>query len=116
MRMRLVGYSGARPPVPGTAPVTPEDPEPTPDPIPDDIPQPLVLVLANGDEFRKADYLAQGYNRFDVMCVGAAGGRAGVVKQIIPDSGTHKQVSPPPGDDLFWDSYRYVYGGAGGGG
>lgn len=77
MRLRLVGYSGARPPVPGTVPVDPEDPGPTPDPVPDpdDIPPPLTLALENGDEFHKADYFALGYNRFDVMCIGGAGGR-----------------------------------------
>lgn len=115
MRLRLVGYSGVRPPVPGTEVVDPEDPGPTPDPPPDEIPPPLTLVLNNGDEFHKATYLALGYNRFDVMCIGAAGGHAGTAKQTIPDSGTHKQVAPLD-YDLYWNAFRYIFGGAGGGG
>jgi hypothetical protein len=118
VRLRLVGYSGPRPPVPGTEPVDPIDPNPEPDPPPDpgDVPPPLVVVLNNGDVFRKADYLALGYNRFDVMCIGAAGGHAGTIKQIIPDSGPHSQNAQALDYDLYWNSYRYIFGGAGGGG
>lgn len=115
MRLRLVGFSGTRPPVPGTEVVSPEDPEPQPETPPDEIPPPLLLVLNNGDTFHKAAYLALGYNRFDVMCIGAAGGHAGTVKQTIPDSGVHK-YNVPLDYDLYWDSYRYLFGGAGGGG
>lgn len=118
MRLRLIGFSGERPPVPGTEIVNPEDPEPGPDPTPDpdDIPPPLVLVLADGSSFHKADYLTLGYNRFDVMCIGGAGGNAGKVTQIIPDSGSHATDIFHSDYDLYWDSYRYVFGGAGGGG
>lgn len=79
MRVRFVGYSGDRPPVPGTEPVVPIDPNPDPPTDPDDpsIPDPLNVVLADGDIFHKLDYLATGYNRFDVMCIGGAGGRGG---------------------------------------
>lgn len=99
MRLRLVGYSGERPPVPGTTPVDPVDPEPTPDPVPDpdDIPQPIVLVLANGDEFKKADYLALGYNRFDVMCIGASGGRGGGYTQTYEDGDEYFRGGGPGG-------------------
>lgn len=114
MRLRLVGYSGVRPPIPGTQVVPPEDPGPTPDPIPDDIPPPITLVLNNGDVFHKGDYLALGYNRFDVMCIGAAGGSAGTVKEIIPDS--HQYQDLDDHTSLLFDAYRYVFGGAGGGG
>jgi hypothetical protein len=116
MRTRFVGYSGERPPVPGTEPVDPIDPNPDPPPDPDDpsIPDPLTLTLATG-EFHKLDYLAMGYNRFDVMCIGAAGGNAGHVKQTIPDSAPHKQ-SPPFDYDLYFNSYVHFFGGGGGGG
>lgn len=79
MRARFVGYAGDRPPVPGTEPVVPIDPNPDPPTDPDDpsIPDPLNVVLADGDIFHKLDYLATGYNRFDVMCIGGAGGRGG---------------------------------------
>lgn len=115
MRLRLVGYSGVRPPVPGTTPVDPVDPPPDTDPAPpDDIPAPLVLVLANGSEFMKGDYLALGYNRFDVMCIGGAGGQGGRFKQTIPDSATYDQLVD--GADIYFNSYRFGFGGAGGGG
>lgn len=116
MRLRLVGYSGERPPVPGTQVVNPEDPEPTPDPVPDpdDIPDPLVVVLNDGDVFNKGTYLAMGYNRFDVMCIGGAGGRAGNFKQLWNDLAT-ANVDGAHGD-LVFTSYKYGFGGAGGGG
>lgn len=114
MRMRLVGYSGARPPVPGTTPITPEDPENTPDPPPDEIPAPLVLVLNDGDVFHKSDYLTLGYNRFDVMCIGGAGGRAGRYKQSFGALAAAR--ADGTGGDLIYSAYRYGFGGAGGGG
>lgn len=116
MRLRLVGYSGVRPPVPGTVPVSPEDPEPAPETPPDEIPQPLVLFLNDGEEFHKGDYLALGYNRFDVMCIGGAGGRSGTVKETIPDSASHAIDLSHYDYDLYWDAPRYIFGGAGGGG
>jgi hypothetical protein len=80
------------------------DPNPTPDPVPDPgaIPSPLVLVLANGSEFKKIDYLALGYNRFDVMCIGAAGGYGGGYRWYKVDS--------------MGVASRNYHGGAGGGG
>lgn len=112
MRLRLVGYSGARPPVPGTTPVPPVDPDPEPDPVPDpgDIPSPLVVVLADGAEFRKADYLALGYNRFDVMCIGAAGGRGGVVHH------SYFRRSNQPSGYVIYRAHHWAFGGGGGGG
>jgi len=115
MRFRLFGYSGVRPPVPGTEVVDPVDPGPEPEVPPDEIPEPLTIVLEDGDTFHKATYLAMGYNRFDVMCIGAAGGHAGHSKQTIPDSGSHRN-SLPLDYDLYWNSLRHVFGGAGGGG
>lgn len=99
MRIRGVGYEGARPPVPGTTPVVPEDPGPDPVPSSGDIPEPLTVIFSNGDVFHKLNYLALGYNRFDVMCIGAGGGCGG---------------------GFNWhrggDGSRWIYGGAGGGG
>lgn len=117
MRARLVGYSGARPPVPGTEPVVPIDPNPDPPPNPDDpsIPDPLTLVLEDGVAFHKVDYLALGYNRFDVLCIGGAGGSGGHLAETIPDSATHQQ-NPPYDYDLLFDSFIHRFGGGGGGG
>lgn len=117
MRARLVGYPGARPPVPGTEPVDPIDPNPDPPPDPDDpdIPDPLTLVLEDGVDFHKLDYLAVGYNRFDVICIGGAGGSAGHFAETIPDSATHQQ-GPPFDYDLLFNSFLHRFGGGGGGG
>lgn len=100
MRLELVGYSGVRPPVPTTIVGVPGGGDPVGDPdwTP---PAPLTLLLSNGDEFHKADYLALGYNRFDVMCFGAAGGRGG---------GFWWKTGPTA------DGSRVVYGGSAGGG
>lgn len=65
--------------------------------------------------FHKLEYLALGYNRFDVLCIGGAGGRAGHVTETIPDSATHHQV-PPFDYDLFFNSFVHWFGGGGGGG
>lgn len=117
MRARLVGYSGARPPVPGTEPVVPIDPNPDPPPDPDDpsIPDPLTLALEDGVDFHKLEYLALGYNRFDVICIGGAGGSAGHFAETIPDSAPHKQT-PPNDYDLYFNSFIHRFGGGGGGG
>lgn len=37
----------------------------------------ISLVLPNGVDFHKADYIALGFTHYEVMCVGGAGGRAG---------------------------------------
>jgi hypothetical protein len=120
VRLRLVGYSGPRPPVPGTEVVSPEDPGPIVDPTPppDEIPPPLIVEFHENADFHKADYLAMGYNRFDVMCIGAAGGFAGAFRQTIPDTVLRNQ-NYRYGDHvdyLYFDSYRFGFGGAGGGG
>jgi hypothetical protein len=109
-----VGYSGERPPIPPSEIVPPIDPNPDPPIDPDDpsIPDPLTLVLETG-EFHKLDYLAMGYNRFDVMCIGGAGGNAGRIRETIPDSATH---ASPHDFDLFFDTFRVIFGGGGGGG
>lgn len=40
-------------------------------------PEPLILKLTNGISFVKTQYVADGYNRYDVLCIGAAGGQGG---------------------------------------
>lgn len=65
--------------------------------------------------FHKLEYLALGYNRFDVLCIGGAGGNAGHVKETIPDSAPHVQ-SGPNDYDLLFDSFVHWFGGGGGGG
>jgi len=117
VRFRLVGYTGTRPPVPGVTPVDPNDPPPEPPPPdPSTIPDPLVLKYYTDDVFHPLEYLAMGYNHFDVMCIGAAGGRGGRVKQVVPTSATH-WVFPPPYDLLYFNALRYLFpGGPGGGG
>lgn len=130
MRVRFVGYSGARPPVPGTEPVVPIDPNPDPPTDPDDpsIPDPLNVVLADGDIFHKLDYLAAGYNRFDVMCVGGAGGRGGGLpvedSPVLQPAWIRYQRTVPfgpaniiaTGPGLTGISQTGRYGGGGGGG
>lgn len=37
----------------------------------------LTLMLGDGATFEKADYVALGYTNFEVICIGAAGGRGG---------------------------------------
>jgi len=116
LRVRLVGYEGTRPPVPGVTPVVPIDPGPSPTPDPSTIPDPLVLKYYANDVFHPLDYINMGYNHFDVMCIGAAGGRGGRIKQIVPTSATHWQ-NPPPYDLLYFNAQRYGFpGGPGGGG
>jgi hypothetical protein len=61
---------------------------------------PLVLTLVNGVPFLKADYVDLGYTKFDVLCIGAAGGRGG-------------NAAPPLGTG---GSYIAAYGGGGAGG
>lgn len=77
MRVRLVGYEGARPPIPVTTPVLPEDPGPGGSVDTGVHPDPLVVQFNNGDVFDKFEYLALGFNHFDVMCIGGCGGRGG---------------------------------------
>lgn len=94
MRLRLVGYSGDRPPVPGTVVVPPKDPNPIPpgpvDPGGDGSPAgPLLVAFAADTVFHKADYLALGYNRFEVMCIGGAGGQGQGFRQTYQDSIRH---------------------------
>lgn len=38
---------------------------------------PVVLLPANGDIFTAEDYISLGYTNFDIVCIGAAGGRGG---------------------------------------
>lgn len=130
MRVRFVGYSGTRPPVPGTEPVVPIDPNPDPPTDPDDpsIPDPLNVVLADGDIFHKLDYLAEGYNRFDVMCIGGAGGRGGglsVVDSPVSQPAWIRYQRTVPfgpanviatGPIVSGTSQTARYGGGGGGG
>ncbi len=118
MRARLVGYDGERPPVPPSELVPPIDPNPDPPLDPDDpsIPEPLTLVLEDGVDFHKLDYLALGYNRFDVLCIGGAGGSAGHTHEIIPDSAVYHYAGTPYGADLLFDSHQHWFGGGGGGG
>lgn len=131
MRVRFVGYSGARPPVPGTTPVVPIDPNPDPPTDPDDpsIPDPLNVILADGAIFHKLDYLALGYNRFDVMCIGGAGGRGGglpvadapvsqpawVRYQRTAPFATPNVVAVGPQVTGIFQTARYGGGGGGGG-
>lgn len=58
---------------------------------------PLVLTLQDGVPFVAASYVELGYTNFDVMCIGAAGGK-----------GSGLYVNTPP--------YTYISGGGGGGG
>lgn len=58
---------------------------------------PLVITLADGDEFDAAAYAELGYTNYDVMCIGAAGGQG---------SSLYNTSSP----------YHGISGGAGGGG
>lgn len=114
MRVGLIGYSGERPPVGGVAgggPVDPGDP-----PVPETPPEPLTLVLADGDQFRKAEFMALGYNRFDVLCIGAAGGYGGRIHQHVPTnapSGAFIDASDVP---INYTAHRLMEGGAPGGG
>lgn len=113
MRIRLVGWAGDRPPVPDAEPVVPIDPNPDPPPPEDFVPpDPMFLVLENGVPFHKADYQALGYNRFDVMCIGGAGGRAGGYYESIPYT-AHPAGGPDP---TYMTLIRTAYGGGGGGG
>jgi hypothetical protein len=41
--------------------------------------EPVVLSLTNGQPFLKQTYVDQGYDNFEVLCIGAAGGRGGSV-------------------------------------
>lgn len=97
MRMRLVGSTEARPPVAETYGDEPDPVDPPPEPGPG--PDPLVLYLEDGDVFHRSEYLILGYNRFDVMCVGAVGG-FGSGYRWTKDNGGQRQF----------------YGGGGGGG
>lgn len=38
---------------------------------------PVIFTPANGEDFLPADFIGLGYTHFEVMCVGAAGGRGG---------------------------------------
>lgn len=38
---------------------------------------PVVLLPANGDTFIPEDYISLGYTNYDIVCIGAAGGRGG---------------------------------------
>lgn len=92
--MRFVGYTGSRPPVADVDTVPdPVDPPPTPTPPPD----PVVLEFADGDVFHRNDYLLLGYNRFDVMCIGAAGGFGGWYRQTHPNGGIRQYFGGAPG-------------------
>lgn len=44
---------------------------------------PLLLVLADGASFNKADYTGFGYTHYEAWCVGAAGGRGGGPGQVV---------------------------------
>lgn len=46
------------------------------------LPEPIIITLANGIPFRPQVYLAQGYTRYDVLCIGAAGGYGGTAGTV----------------------------------
>lgn len=77
MRLGLGGYFGAAPP--------------------------RVLELVNGVPFLKANHVALGYTNFDVMCIGASGGRGGGFDSTYTDVIDYQRV-------------RAKGGGGGGGG
>ena len=118
MRFRLLGYTGERPPVPVAPPVVPEDPpdEPPVDPEEFTPPEPLVVVLEDGDVFHKSEYLALGYNRFEVICIGAAGGDGGSIFQYLHKTIDRQKSPPTSGVLLNYLVRRFGIGGAGGGG
>lgn len=96
MRIRLVGSTELRPPV---AETYGDEPEPVDPPDPGDAPDPIILTLEDGAIFHRSEYLILGYNRFDVMCVGAVGGYGSGYRWTKENGGQ-----------------RQYYGGAGGGG
>lgn len=61
-------------------------------------PAPLILTLVDGDTFHPAQYIDQGYNNFDVICIGGGGGAGGGIDTANTGTGVRN------------------YGGAGGGG
>lgn len=61
----------------------------------------MTLVLPHGYVFNKADFIALGFTHYEVMCVGAAGGRGG--KSNFREAG-------------FTGHEIYTMGGSGGGG
>jgi hypothetical protein len=63
--------------------------------------EPIVLTLTNGQPFLKQTYVDQGYDNYEVLCIGAAGGRGGGVGHIVTPSGS---------------GFAYFGGGGGGGG
>jgi hypothetical protein len=114
MRFSLVGYTGSRPPVPtstgGVEP--PDDPTSDPDFVP---PDPLVVILEDGDVFHKLDYLALGYNHFDVICIGGGGGRAGDVHLTAPTETAGAELTGYR-PNLAYNAVRHWWGSGGGGG
>lgn len=63
--------------------------------------EPVVLSLTNGQPFLKQTYVDQGYDNFEVLCIGAAGGRGGGVGHVVTPSSS---------------GFAYFGGGGGGGG
>lgn len=61
-----------------------------------------ILELKNGDVFHKEDWVTLGFTRFEVWCVGAAGGRGGSTGRL--DHGEfHYYESMPPD---IWEYYK----------
>jgi hypothetical protein len=124
-QIRLAGQGG---PIPNVA---------LPDPNIDlDLPV-QTLELANGQIFRKEDWLNVGYTRYEVWCIGAAGGKGGDGggRYVYSESGPSDYLalswpyyftqhpSKPPGYLLAHWHHPYIgpkeiqaHGGAGGGG
>ena len=67
---------------------------------------PITFQPVDGEIFTPADWIAFGYTHFEVSCVGAAGGKAGIAQYFCGYSGWF----PSSGQ------YLYSFGGAGGGG
>lgn len=102
-----------------------------PDPGSDSTLPPLILNLPHGEPFLPGPYIEQGYNRYEVWCIGAAGGHGG-------NGGANPFPANYPGDpnvnfefQLSWPYYfsggvthyhdprmddTYIWGGGGGGG
>lgn len=87
-RFELGGYEG---PIPNIA---------LPDPkLSPDMPV-QSLVLPDGTNFEKSDWVGLGYTHYEVWCVGAAGGMGAEVGDISNEMVTNEQVPMP---DWLWE-------------